>query len=145
MGTSFFISLLRFTYIELQVYRLFPKSGRRFYLGGMTLIHSFYIRAIFIRTNKFKNILKTFEVEILKNFLNIKRKFSLSSQIDVLTKKSMSGINNNAFSVAKFHYFFSSVELLQDALHPPLKHKNTHFPPEIPSFDTLFYSKLSLK
>ena len=38
VGTPFFISFLGFTYIELQVYKLFPKSEFRFYLGGMTLI-----------------------------------------------------------------------------------------------------------
>ena len=34
---SLFISFLGFTYIELQVYKLLPKSECRFYLGGMTL------------------------------------------------------------------------------------------------------------
>ena len=37
MGTPFFISFLGFTYIELQVNKLLPKSECRFYLGGMTL------------------------------------------------------------------------------------------------------------
>ena len=37
VGTPLFISFLRFTYIELQVYKLLPKSECRFYLGGMTL------------------------------------------------------------------------------------------------------------
>ena len=32
-----FISFRGFTYIELQVYKLLPKSECRFYLGGMTL------------------------------------------------------------------------------------------------------------
>ena len=36
-GPPVFISLLGFTYIELQVYKLLPKSECRFYLGGMTL------------------------------------------------------------------------------------------------------------
>ena len=36
VGTPFFISFLGFTYIELQVYKLLPKSGCRFYLGRMT-------------------------------------------------------------------------------------------------------------
>ena len=38
VGTPFFISFLGFTYIELQVYKLLPKSECRFYLGGMTLM-----------------------------------------------------------------------------------------------------------
>ena len=38
-GSPFFISFLGFTYIELQVYKLLPKSECRFYLGGMTLTH----------------------------------------------------------------------------------------------------------
>ena len=33
----FFILFLGFTYIELQMYKLLPKSECRFYLGGMTL------------------------------------------------------------------------------------------------------------
>ena len=37
VGTPFFILFLGFTYIELQVYELLPKSECRFYLGGMTL------------------------------------------------------------------------------------------------------------
>ena len=37
VGTPFFISFLGFTYIELQVYKLLPKSECRFCLGGMTL------------------------------------------------------------------------------------------------------------
>ena len=37
VGTSpFFISFLGFTYIELQMDKLLPKSESRFYLGGMT-------------------------------------------------------------------------------------------------------------
>ena len=36
-GPPFFISFPGFTYIELQVYKLLPKSECRFYLGGMTL------------------------------------------------------------------------------------------------------------
>ena len=36
-GPPFFISFLEFTYIELQVYKLLPKSECRFHLGGMTL------------------------------------------------------------------------------------------------------------
>ena len=36
-GPPFFISFLVFTYIELQVYKLLPKSECRFYLGGMDL------------------------------------------------------------------------------------------------------------
>ena len=38
VGTPLFISFLGFTYIELQVYKLLPKSECRFYLSGMTLI-----------------------------------------------------------------------------------------------------------
>ena len=37
-GPPFFISFPGFTYIELQVYKLLPKSECRFYLGGMTFI-----------------------------------------------------------------------------------------------------------
>ena len=37
VGTPFFISFLGLTDIELQVYKLLPKSECRFYLGGMTL------------------------------------------------------------------------------------------------------------
>ena len=36
-GPPVFDSFLEFTYIELQVYKLLPKSECRFYLGGMTL------------------------------------------------------------------------------------------------------------
>ena len=37
VGTPLFISFLGFTYIELQICKLLPKSECRFYLGGMTL------------------------------------------------------------------------------------------------------------
>ena len=36
-GPPFFISFLGFTYIELQMDKLSPKSECRFYLGGTTL------------------------------------------------------------------------------------------------------------
>ena len=36
-GPPFCISFLGLTYIELQLYKLLPKSECRFYLGGMTL------------------------------------------------------------------------------------------------------------
>ena len=38
VGTPLFISFLGFTYIELQMDKLLPKSECRFYLDGMTLI-----------------------------------------------------------------------------------------------------------
>ena len=37
VGTPLFISFLGFTYIELQMDKLLPKSECRFYLDGMTL------------------------------------------------------------------------------------------------------------
>ena len=37
VGTPLFILFLGFTFIELQVHKLLPKSECRFYLGGMTL------------------------------------------------------------------------------------------------------------
>ena len=36
-GPPFFISFFGFTYNELQVYKLLPKSECRFYVGGMAL------------------------------------------------------------------------------------------------------------
>ena len=68
VGTPVFISFLGFTYIELQMDKLLPKSECRFYLDGMTLNRKqIFFRRLRHWWNFSTSLVELFLSDILRN------------------------------------------------------------------------------